>query len=506
MIGTPTAENRTSSLLELCEESFSGKLIVVSNRGPLEYHISPEGDLQPRRGSGSVVTALSVLTNNIELTWVSSAMGDGDRRMAENSQGHSVRSQLHGQRLSAHFVVTTRRMYHKYYNILCNPLLWFLQHYMWSPPYTPNIDSNVYDAWENGYVPVNKAFAQAVAEEAKKSDAQMCVMIHDYHLYLVPEFLRAEVPNILIQHFIHIPWPNPTYWQLLPAYIRNTILRSLCKADVVGFQTNRDARSFLESCKTFLPEAVVDYSQRTNYIDNQTTMVKAYPLSINVEEVQQISTSPRAQEHEKRLKTLCGEKTIVRVDRTEPSKNIIRGFKAFETLLKRHPELQGRVKFLAFLVPSRTHIRQYERYLEETDLVVNNINNSLGSEDWKPITVFYENNYTQAIASMRLYDILIVNPIIDGMNLVAKEGPVVNTKNGVLILTESAGAYEQLTKGSLGVGSADIEGTMQAMYQALTMSQEERQHLNQLLVDSIKDEDVTEWLFRQLQDLKTLSY
>ena len=480
------------------------RLILASNRGPVEYHVSPDGRLQAQRGSGGVVTALSTLTNYVDFTWVASAMGDGDRRIAQQAEGGRIKSPLPGQSLFLRYVVTPRRMYHKFYNIFCNPLLWFLQHYMWSSPYTPNVDETVYDAWHTGYIPVNKSFADAVVDEAKHSTLPPYVMLHDYHLYLTPSMVRQALPDALIQYFLHIPWPDASYWQMIPHIMRQAICESLCACDIAGFQTPRDARSFLQSCEVFLDGAQVDYASSTVRLGGRETAVRAYPISIDVDELRSIANSPRALEYERKLRPLLGETTIVRVDRVEPSKNIVRGFRAYKILLHRSPELIGKVKFLAFLVPSRTHIRQYQRYLEEVEALISEINEEFGTPDWQPITVFYENNYTQAVAAMKLYDVLLVNSVIDGMNLVAKEGPVVNTRDGTLILSETAGAYAQLKKGVLPVAPADIEGTAQALYQAVTASAEERERRASFLVQQIEQEDVINWMQSQMEDLKTL--
>ena len=481
------------------------RLILASNRGPMEYHAQPDGEIVPRRGSGGVVTALSGLTNYVDFTWIASAMGEGDRRVAQENGGKAVRSPLPGQQVSVRFVSTPRRAYHKYYNIICNPLLWFLQHYMWSSPYTPRVDSVVYDAWETGYVLVNREFADAIVDEAKQSTLQPLVMVHDYQLYLVPRMVREELPNARIHHFIHIPWPASSYWELLPGMIRTAICDSLCHADIVGFQAQRDVRAFLESCDSFLDNVIVDYREHVVHYNGRHTYIKSYPISIDVDEVRQIATSPRANDYESRLQSALGKQTVIRVDRAEPSKNIVRGFSAYEIMLERHPELHGAVNFLAFLVPSRTHIRQYQRYVDEIDNAVRHVNERFGTQDWQPVQVFYENNYIQAIAAMRLYDVLLVNSVIDGMNLVAKEGPVVNTKDGVLVLSEAAGAYEQLRQGALPVAPADIEGTARALYQALTMSTEERSERSRNLTQSIERDDITNWLYSQLTDISALA-
>jgi trehalose 6-phosphate synthase len=505
MPDTSGGQDERAALWSLVDELLgSQRLILASNRGPMEFHVQPEGELQPRRGSGGVVTALSGLTNYVDFTWIASAMGEGDRRAAEQNGGLAMPSPLPGQQVKVRFVTTPRRAYHKYYNIICNPLLWFLQHYMWSSPYTPRVDAVVYDAWEAGYVHVNQEFADAIVEEAGRSDLQPLVMVHDYQLYLVPKMVREKLPNARIHHFVHIPWPASSYWELLPAMIRTGICEALCCADIVGFQAQRDVRTFLESCDSFLEGVEVDYAAHVVRFNGRETKVQSYPISIDVDEVQQIATSPRALEVEERLTKALGEQTIIRVDRAEPSKNIVRGFSAYEIMLDRHPEFIGKVRFLAFLVPSRTHIRQYQRYIEEIDVSVKRINEKFGTADWQPIQVYYENNYIQAIAGMRLYDVLLVNSVIDGMNLVAKEGPVVNQKDGVLILSEAAGAYEQLKIGALPVAPADVEGTSRALYQALTMEPAERAKRANDLRESIETEDITAWLHHQLEDISKL--
>ena len=480
------------------------QLILASNRGPMEFHTSPDGELQHRRGSGGVVTALSGLTHYVDFTWIASAMGEGDRRASEENGGKKIRSPLPGQQVSVRFVTTPRRSYHKFYNVICNPLLWFLQHYMWNSPYTPRVDSVVYDAWDTGYRNVNREFAAAIVDEARGSSLRPLVMVHDYHLYLVPRMVREQLPHARIHHFIHIPWPASSYWELLPGMIRTAICDSLCNADIVGFQAERDVRAFLESCDSFLDDVSVDYRERVVSYQGRQTQVHAYPISIDVDEIRQIAASSRALDYQQRIEAELGEQTIVRVDRAEPSKNIVRGFQAYEVLLDQHPELHGHVRFLAFLVPTRTHIRQYQRYAEEIDAAARHVNDRFGTPTWQPIRVFYENNYVQAIAAMGLYDVLLVNAVIDGMNLVAKEGPVVNTKNGVLVLSESAGAYEQLRVGAIPVAPADIEGTARALHEALSMSAEERAERSGRMVESIEREDITHWLQRQLEDVAAL--
>ncbi len=499
-------ENRRALLSYRCQELLEQRgLILASNRGPIEYHITEDGKLQGRRGSGGVVTALSAISQYVALTWIASATGEGDRKAAQMAQHGRLKAPLVGHNLYLRFVVSSGSTYHKFYSVFCNPLLWFLQHCMWNSSHTPNIDARVHDAWENGYVQVNKAFAQAVIAEVRESDRLPLVMLHDYHLYLAADYIRRELPDVILQHFTHIPWPGPHYWQLLTSCMRKAICRGLCANDIVGMQTKRDVQNFLHTCEVFIDGSEVDFKKDTVLVDGHLTKVNSYPISVDVANLQRVVNTPWVQGYEEKLRPLCGDKTIVRVDRMEPSKNILRGFRTFDMLLESHPELRGKVNYLAFLVPSRTHIRQYQRYTQQVNELIAAINAKYGNQEWLPIRVFLENNHAQALAGLRLYDVLVVNPVADGMNLVAKEGPTVNIRDGVLVLSDAAGAHEQLGEHALSVSPTDLQGTMEAMYQALFMPAEERERRATALRKSIEQEDVGMWLYRQLEDLTALA-
>lgn len=492
-------------LAELCQNTFANKrLFFVSNRGPVEFRFTDSGNLQSQRSGGGLMTSLVNASQNTEMVWFSSAMGEGDRRATINSQGEKIALTSMGAKLFVHFIVSPRNVYHKYYNIFCNPLLWFLQHYMWNPPYTPNIDAKVYDAWDNGYVNVNKAFASSIINEIKKDSRPSVIMTQDYHLYLVNGYLRMDFPDIFMTHFIHIPWPSSIYWELLPQHIRLKIISSLCCNDIVGLQTRNDVVNFLNTCKSFLPDAEVDFNNNVIKINNRVVQVKEYPISVDVNGLERLIQSPLVNDYRAKIRPYLSEKNIVRVDRTEPTKNIIRGFKAFDIFLQRYPEYIGKVKFLAFLVPSITHIKQYQIYNQEVLEIVKAINNKYSKNDWQPIKIYYENNYPQSIAAMSLYDVLLVNAVIDGMNLVAKEGPIVNTIDGVVILSESVGAYQQLKEGVITLTAVDIEATVNAIYKALTMPVEEKKKKAEILKTAIKKDDMTQWLYNQFQDIRSL--
>src|SRR5450756_2361903 len=351
-----------------------------------------------------------------------------------------------------------------------------------------------------GYRPVNNAFAEVLEREIA-GVGRPIILTQDYHLYLLPSLLGKRRPDVLIQHFTHIPWPVPDRWNSLLPFIRRDLHIGLLGADVAGFQTQDSVNHFLHSCELFVPGVRVDYSQDTVWLDGHRTRARAYPISVDPANLRRLATLPETIAHKQRLRPLLGERTIVRVDRMDPSKNIALGFKAFGLLLERRPELIGKVRFLAFLVPSRETIPEYQRYAREVWTEVEQVNARFAEGDWMPIEVFYEDNRLQAIAGMALADVLLVNPVADGMNLVAKEGPLVSERNAVLVLSRSCGAYRQLAPGALGVEPADLDATADALEKALEMPRAERARRVSVLRALLDAEDLAWWVRSQLTDL-----
>jgi trehalose 6-phosphate synthase len=251
--------------------------------------------------------------------------------------------------------------------------------------------------------------------------------------------------------------------------------------------------------------ATIDFQRRLVTYNGRTTAIRSYPISIDAPGLLEFAASDEVQRYVGQISPRVTGPAIVRVDRSEPSKNVVRGIRAYRLLLERFPDYRGRVTLLQFLVPSRSELGVYQTYTDEVFETVESINDEFGDNDWQPVQVFYENNYAQAIAAMRIYDVLFVNPVIDGMNLVSKEGPLVNERDGVLVLSELAGSYEQLSEFALGVTPTDIEGTVRALHQALTMPADERRLRAAALKRSIQEEDIVFWLERQLRDLLAVS-
>ena len=482
------------------------RLIIASHRGPVEYQLSQERTLKPQRGVGGVVTALIDAGNYMDKTWVAMAMTEGDRLAIKKARQHGglLPSPLPGQTIHLHYVAIPQSAYRKHYKQISNQLLWFFQHYLYDPTQDAAFTGQVQDAWVNGYCVANKAIADAVCEEIDREATPPVVMLHDYHFYLAPGIIRQRRPSVIMQQFIHIPWPDARYWLFLPSNIVQAIYRGLVGNDIVGFQTERDAWNFLEGARTLLEGAVVDFEAGAVWWRDRRTQVRTYPISISVTEERRMVTSAAGKRAAENIRPLLREYTIMRVDRIEPTKNIIRGFHAYDLMLEAHPELHGRVTFLAFLVPSRQTLAIYRRYRARVLRVIDQINWKYGTEDWTPIHAFCGNDRTRALAAMQWYDVLLVNPIMDGMNLVAKEGPVVNQSNGVLVLSRTAGAFQELARGAIPTSPTDIVETAEGLYRGLTMSQEERRQKATLARLGVESNDLNVWLTRQLRDLEAL--
>jgi trehalose 6-phosphate synthase len=282
------------------------------------------------------------------------------------------------------------------------------------------------------------------------------------------------------------------------------IYRGLVGNDIIGFQTERDAHNFLEGARTLLEGASIDFENGTVEWQGRSTRVQAYPISVSVEGERGVVRSAAGRRAVEQIRPLLCEKTIMRVDRIEPTKNILRGFRAYAQVLDQHSELHGHVTFLAFLVPSRQSIPQYKRYYNEVRKIIEDINAKYGTDEWRPIHALWGNDRTRALAAMQFYDVLLVNPIIDGMNLVAKEGPVVNQRNGVLVLSRTAGAFQQLAKASIPTSPTDIDETAQALYTALTLPPKERRAKAMLARQCVERQDLNVWLTSQIHDINAL--
>jgi trehalose 6-phosphate synthase len=480
------------------------KLLVIANRGPVSYARSASGERVSLRGGGGLVTALRSLVAHHDVTWIASAMSDEDKAVAAEHDGAAFEETARdGSPYRIKLVAHDPVAYDRYYNVVANPTLWFLQHYMWGLPEAPDLDIALHTAWFDGYAPVNEAFADAAVAELER-DPGTAVFLHDYHLYLAPKLIRERRPDAVLSHFIHIPWPQSDYWHVLPEHLRRAVHEGLLANDVVGFHTARWQRNFLRTCEDILG-AEVDRASGTVTHDGRRTLVTHHPLGIDPTEFDELKDSPAVLDEERRIVESRPEFLVLRVDRTDPSKNVVRGCRAFARFLDLHPDFRGRVTMLALLDPSRQDIPEYSEYLGAIQREVRSVNDRFEHDGWTPIDLRVADNFAQSVAAYKQYDVLLVNAVFDGLNLVSKEAPLVNDRDGVLVLSENAGAHEELGRWALTVNPVDVYGQAQALYAALTMPVEERRRRLEETRAHVREHDLAAWIAAQLDDLDSLA-
>jgi trehalose 6-phosphate synthase len=475
------------------------QLVIVSNRGPAEFQRTG-GERVARRGGGGLVTALTGLVAHRGALWIASAMTDEDVAVAREARGAPVDVELDGVAYQVLMVESDASAYDGFYNVIANPILWFIQHYLWDLSNAPDIRAEEAAAWDEGYTVVNADLAEAVLGAIADEDSPL-VMFHDYHLYTCPAVVREERPDAFLQHFVHIPWSQPDSWRILPTRMREAIYRGLLANDIIGFHTTAYCRNFLHCCRELM-ELEVDHQRGAVYHEGRETWVRAYPLGIDPRRLDRTSASAEVAGYEEELLRRRRDHLIIRVDRSDLSKNVLRGFTAFDVFLQQHPEFRERVTFIAHLQPSRTDVPEYQEYLERIEALVAVVNHRHGTTDWMPIDLRIYENFPEAVARYKHFDLLMVNSLFDGMNLVAKEAPAVNTRDGVVMLSENTGAHEELGDCTLTVNPFDIQEQADAIHRALTMSAEERGLRAARLREIARTRDPGVWISEQLADVE----
>jgi trehalose 6-phosphate synthase len=449
-------------------------LVLVSNRGPVTF--GPGGEVQ--RGTGGLVTALSGLASHRDAVWIASAMNEHDAAVSHEhgARPFPVKSPAGGD-YQVRLVVSSPEAYDRFYNVFANPMLWFIQHYLWDLSNAPDIRREEIEAFEFGYNAVNDDLARAVVEEIE-DEREPVVMVHDYHLYTQSDS-----------------------WRVLPSRIRHEIFAGLLANDIIGFHTRSYRRNFLQCCRDLM-DLDVDFELGLVRWQGREVWVRAYPLPIDHRAALQVARSERVGEFERELLRRRRDFLILRVDRADLSKNVLRGFSAFDLFLDQHPEFRERVTFVAQLMPSRTDVPEYAEYLERIEALVAVVNHRHGTPDWMPIQLKLRDDLEEAMAAYKHYDVLLVNAMFDGMNLVAKEGPIVNERAGVSILSENTGAHEELGEYALSVNPFDIQELADSIHAALDMPAQERSRRARGLVEIVTSRDPGDWIDEQLADIR----
>ena len=474
----------------------SPPLVLVSNRGPVTFEQDGIS-----RGGGGLVTALTGLASHRDAVWVASAMTEHDSRVAREHGGRpfTVESPAGGE-YRVKLVDSEPQAYERFYSIFANPILWFIQHYLWDLSNAPDISRHEVEAFEFGYNVVNEDLARAVLEEIEDVEEPV-VMVHDYHLYTLPGLIRRARPDAFLHHFVHIPWTQPDAWRVLPSHIRGEIYDGLLANDIIGFHTRSYRWNFLQCCRDLMGYEV-DFGSGLVRRGERDVWVRAYPLPIDYRATQAVARREAVGGHERELLQRRRDHLILRVDRADLSKNVLRGFTAFDIFLEQHPEFAERVTFVAQLMPSRTDVPEYAEYLERIEALVAVVNHRHGTPDWMPIQLKLRDDLEEAMAAYKHYDVLLVNAMFDGMNLVAKEGPLVNERDGVSILSENTGAHEELGEFALSVNPFDVQELADSIHAALTMAPEERTRRARGLQEIVTARDPGDWVDEQLADIR----
>ncbi|KPI24003.1 alpha,alpha-trehalose-phosphate synthase (UDP-forming) [Streptomyces sp. NPDC054950] len=457
----------------------AAEVLVASNRGPVSYEVREDGSLHAKRGGGGLVSGLSAIGPEAGALWVCSALSDGDREAVRRGVGEE------GVRMLA----VPADVHEDAYNGIANSVLWFVHHLLYQTPLEPAFDAEFRRQWAS-YEAYNRAFAEALAEDAADGAA---VLVQDYHLCLVPGMLRELRPDLRIGHFSHTPWAPVDYFALLPADIREQLLRGMLGADRLGFLTRRWADAFTACCTEFAGGP-------------GKTRIGVHGLGADADFLRERSHRPDVDERMAALRAEIGEgrKAIVRVDRTELSKNIVRGLLAYRQLLDDHPEWRERVVHVAFAYPSRQDLAVYRDYMAEVRRLSEEINDAYGTPGWTPVLLNLKDDFARSLAAYRLADVALVNPIRDGMNLVAKEVPVVSDEGCALVLSREAGAYWELREDAITVNPYDVLETARALHEGLTMKPEERAERTKRLSAAATALPPAQWFLDQLNALREI--
>ncbi|MFF5566137.1 trehalose-6-phosphate synthase [Streptomyces sp. NPDC012623] len=466
------------------------RVLVASNRGPVSYTLGDDGSLAAKRGGGGLVSGLSAIGPDTDAVWVCAALGEGDREAVRRRDGRLDPADTGGQRVR--MLGIPPEVYADAYNGVANSTLWFVHHLLYQTPLEPSFGPEFRAQWAS-YEAYNRAFAEALADEAADGAT---VLVQDYHLALVPGMLRALRPDLSIGHFSHTPWAPVDYFRLLPDDIARQLLRGILGADRAAFLTRRWADAFTACCTELLG-------------GTGKTRVGVHGLGADADFLRERAHRPDVDERIVTLREQIGRapdgtdrRTIVRVDRTELSKNIVRGLLSYRQLLADHPEWRERVVHVAFAYPSRQDLAIYRDYTAEVQRVADEINAEYGTAGWTPVVLHVKDDFARSLAAYRLADVALVNPIRDGMNLVAKEIPVVSERGCALVLSREAGAYEELGEDALVVNPYDIIATSAALHEALSLPDGDRLERTERLAAAATALPPQRWFLDQLNALR----
>ena len=466
-------------------------VVLASNRGPVSF-IRTEQGLTTKGAAGGASPALDAVARRLgsRASWIAAAISDADREAVSSGEAHRVAEEM-GYDLR--LLSFDPEVYSGYYNDISNRMLWFANHCLWDEIGIRGEDLAP-SAWDLAYEPVNHAFAEAAADHLQRG---ALVLFQDYHLSTAPRHLRRLRPDAPISHFTHSSFCGPEGFEPLPAEIMRGVITGMLGADLVGLHVSPWVDGFLRCCERIgarvdRPGGVVEYEGRR-------TWVRAYPIPVDTRDLKERAHAEHASDWARRFRAWAGDGVlIVRGDRAEPSKNIVRGFEAFGALLDARTDVEGRVRFAACIYPSRQGLEEYRSYVERIMAAAERVNERHPGV----IELYMNDDFDRTLGAYRVYDVLLVNPIMDGMNLVAKEGAVLNERDGVLVLSKGAGSHAELGDGALVVEDPlDVRETAMALGHAIDMSADERATRAASLREKASASRPTDWIEDQINDL-----
>jgi len=480
--------------------SGSRSLLVAANRGPVSISAGPAGREEVRRGGGGLVSGMVSALSEVGGLWVCAALNDRERAAARRApDGHLAEAGYDTGGLDVRMLPLDPSTFARAYNGIANSTIWFIQHLLYDSANTPVFDTGWRRLWA-AYERYNRTFADALAAEAAPGAK---VMVQDYHLNLVPRQVREQRDDLHIAHFTHTPWAPPEQFGMLPTAVAREILTGLLGADHVGFHSRRWSEAFLRCCDRFL-DADVDLAAGTVRWQGRTVRTGVHPLGTAADEIRAKAHDEDAEAGLAHLREVIGDRKVIsRVDRTELSKNIVRGLLAYRELLRLRPEWHGRIVHVAYAYPSRTDIPEYREYTAAVQRAGREIEQEFGTDDWDPVLLEVANDYPGSLAALRLADVLLVNPVRDGMNLVAEEGVVLSEHDCAVVLSREAGIADQYGQDALLVNPYDVTETAEALHAALSMPAAERQERWKRLLSAATALPPADWFRQQLDALDT---
>jgi trehalose 6-phosphate synthase len=429
---------------------------------------------------GGLAGSLHPLLTGTGATWVACALSEADRAAA-------AAGMMTVDGLDIELVDPDAELYNMAYNVVSNATLWYLHHHLFDSTRRPRADRRWWEAWD-AYRELNGLFAHAVAKVAPERGR---VLVQDYHLALTGSELARLRPDLRTVHFTHTPFADASILRMLPTSVGDELLNGMAAFDACGFHTARWADAYRQALSYAKPSGEA----------RGPGSVFVSPLSTDSARLRASADDPAVADALALLEERIGgpdRQVIVRVDRMELSKNLLRGFWAFEEMLENEPQRRERVVMVALAYPTRQKLADYLAYHNEVESTVDRINRRWSTPGWTPIVLDVEDDYPRSLAALRRYDVLLVNPVRDGLNLVAKEGPLINDRHGVLALSREAGAFEELQGAALEINPFDVSGTAGVLSAALDMEDGERTGRAADLANRVLARQPRDWLQDQL--------